>query len=308
MSITIRDVLVFGAGASFGSGEVKPKPPPMTDGLFTVMQRLFPAVCRGLSQECVDLLLDDFEAGMRMVGEVNSHMLPPLQRSMASFFFGFYPGENNLYRRIARKVIGVEWSGAFVSFNYERLLEIALITEGLQPFVGQRPDGEKYVEICLPHGCCHIFCDSVRGAANVVSFAGFNVSTHGQVSVVVNPVEFNSRIRNDAFPPVMSYFELEKRTSSGVNFIEEQRKRYIDLISDAKTVIVIGLKVRQNDKHIWDAIAETKAKIVYCSGKVSGDEFANWANEKRAGKDNLIIRKYFDESFDLICGEVGLDG
>lgn len=299
-------MLIFGAGASSGSGEVEPKPPPMAVGLFAVLNRLFPAVWGGLSQEVMDLMASDFEAGMRMIGEVHPHMLPPMQRSMASFFFGFYPGKNNLYRRLARKINGVDWSGAFVSLNYERLLEIALGAEGLRPFVGARPDGEKYVEICLPHGCCHIYCDSVRGTAGGVSFSGFNVSTSGQISVVANPGEFNSRISNDAFPPVMSYFEPEKRTSSGANFIEVQRRRYLDLIIGANTVVVVGVKVRQNDKHIWDAIAETNAKIVYCSGKVGGDGFVNWSSEKRAGKDHQVISGYFNESFDIICSEVGL--
>lgn len=307
MGTQVKNVLVFGAGASYGSGDVEPKPPPMTEGLLHVLKRLFPTSWGIIKGEELGQLEDDFEEGIKKIGEVNPHLLPPLQRAMASFFFGFIPGENNLYRKLARKLLDVEWSGALVTLNYERLLELALGAEGLKPFVGTRPEGENNVEMCFPHGCCHLFCDSVRGTADGLSFSGFNVSTSGTLSVVANPSDFQNRIKNDAFPPVMSYFEPEKRTSSGVNFIEEQRARYSEMVIGADNVVLVGIRIRPNDNHIWKVVSETQSKIIYCAGSRSGDEFINWCNEYRSGKDNVVIGDYFEESIDLICQEIGLN-
>jgi hypothetical protein len=253
-----------------------------------------------------DLLCRDFEAGMREIGEKNPHALPPLQRAMASFFFGFVPGRNNLYRDLARRINRNAWLGALISLNYERLLELSLLAEGVRPFCGSPPDSGPCVELCLPHGCCHIFCESVRGTADGVAFSGLNVFTRGQVKVIAELAEHTKRIREDAFPPVMSYFDPAKLTSSGVNFIEEQRARYNVIIGGAKLVAIVGVKLRPHDKHLWEAVAATSADIVYCSGHRAGQEFAKWASENRENKVSDILYSYFDECFDVLCARLGL--
>ena len=189
----------------------------------------------------------DFEAGMREIGERNPHALPPLQRSMASFFFGFVPGKDNLYRNLAQRIKRTQLKGPLISLNYERLLELSLATEGVRPFIGSPPDNNPSVEICLPHGCCHIFCESVRGAAGAISFTGTGVSTRGPVKVIADPAEFTNRIRQDAFPPVMSYFDPAKLTTSGINFIEEQRARYDTIVKGVEVAVIVGIRLRPND-------------------------------------------------------------
>lgn len=70
MDNNVKNVLIFGAGASFGSGDVNPKPPPMTVDLFAVLKRLFPPIWGGLSQEMMEVFTNDFEEGMRGIGKV----------------------------------------------------------------------------------------------------------------------------------------------------------------------------------------------------------------------------------------------
>lgn len=306
MSAVLTYALLFGAGASLGSGSVIPKPPPMTVDLLKALERLFPMVWGALPGDQQALLSRDFEAGVREIGEKNPHALSPLQRTMASFFFGFVPGKDNLYRNLARRIKHRAWSGALISLNYERLLELSLAAEGVKPFVGSPPDDSPLVEMCLPHGCCHIFCESVRGAASGVSFAGTGVFTRGPVKVIADPTEFANRIRVDAFPPVMSYFDPAKLTTSGINFIEEQRARYDTIVKGAKVVAIVGVRLRPNDKHLWDALAATNADILYCSGKNAGHEFAEWASGNRKGKASEVLYGYFDENFEEICSRIWL--
>ena len=139
-----------------------------------------------------------------------------------------------------------------------------------------------------------------------MSFSGIGVSFDGPVKAISNPQEYHNRINNDAVPPVMSYFEPQKNTSAGVSFIKNQRKRWERLASEAETIAVIGVKVRERDFHIWEPLKNTSAKIVYCAGSSAGEEFMKWHEKYRANKNCVICQGYFAEEFDLICNELGI--
>lgn len=295
-------LIIFGAGASFGSDTTGT--PPRGNDLFEALQEFNPDGWGTINGELASSFKTDFEAAMPTV---NSHALPPLQRAMAAYFFRFQPTTNNLYYKLAKQVAEKGWDGSFVTLNYERLLEISLSAAGLQPFIGNAPNHTKPIELCLPHGACHIFCQAVRGTAQGISFSGPNVTTNGPVEIIANPQDFQNRITTDAFPPVMSYFEPSKRTTSGANFIENQRNRYNDLVSNAEKIVIIGLRVREHDTHIWEPLSKTKSMLIYCSGNTAGEEFRKWRNKKRNGKENKILTQYFKESFDEVIRELELE-
>ncbi len=295
-------IIIFGAGASFGSDTSNT--PPLGSDLFSALQQFNPDGWGKIDGELADSFQSDFEGAMT---SVNPHALPPLQRAMAAYFFRFQPTQNSLYYKLARLLSQKTWNGAFVTLNYERLLEISLSAAGIQPFIGNATNHTNPIELCIPHGACHIFCQAVRGSAQGISFSGPNVTTNGPVEVIANPQNFQDRITTDAFPPVMSYFEPSKRTTSGANFIESQRKRYDDLVNNAEKIVIIGLRVRGHDKHIWEPLSKTKANLIYCSGNTAGEEFKEWRNQKRSEKGDKILTQYFDESFDELVRELGLN-
>lgn len=300
-----NNLIIFSAGASFGS-ESSGTPPLGMD--------LFDALCHfnsdgwgNIDIEFLEIFRKDFEAGIRSLSETHSHSLPPLQRSMAAFFFNFIPGSTSLYIKLAERIKHNKWKGSLATLNYERLLELSLISSSIQPIVGRMPELENEIEICLPHGCCHLFCESVRGTARGISFSGPNVSTSGPIKVISNPNEFSARISNDAFPPVMSYFDHAKITTSGASFIENQRRRFSELVTDASVVGIVGLKVRPQDTHIWNPIAKSNAIIVYCSGITAGNEFKKWAKETRPKKENIVLPSYFSDGFNDLCNLLGIE-
>lgn len=222
-------IIIFGAGASFGSGEVNPRVPPMGNDLFSALQHLYPPTWGQITGGLASSFRSDFEKGMQELADTNSHAMPPLQRAMAAFFFNFSIGADNLYLEIAERVLDTSWDGAFATLNYERLLEMALGQRGLVPFVGTSQGQSNSVEICMPHGCCHIFCEGVSGGASGISM-GLGVTTTGTPVVISDPGQFNQRISQDAFPPTMSYFMPSKATTTCVNFIEQQRNRFAELV------------------------------------------------------------------------------
>jgi hypothetical protein len=149
---------------------------------------------------------------------------------------------------------------------------------------------------------------AVRGLASAVSMAGMNVTTSGPVICVDHPDAFWARIRNDAFPPVMSYFEPSKFTTSGANFIEAQRRRLTELIASAKSIAVVGIQVREQDSHIWSALGSTDARIYYCSGTRGAQAFKEWHLRVRSSKTDRdsISAGYWDTDFDAISDFIGM--
>jgi len=297
-------LILLGAGASYGSDTTDT--PPLGESLFDALREFNPTGWGQLPSDLDEHFRTDFEAGMTELSESNSHAMPPLQRAMAAYFFQFRPRNSNLYLQLGRRISDAEWSGAITTLNYERLLELSLISVGLRPVCNSQAQDSGQIELCLPHGCCHLFCDSVKGASDKVSFSGTAVKTTGSVVVVSNPRDFENRIINDAFPPVMSYFEPQKRTTSCEKFVRSQRERWAELVSQASTIALVGIRVRQNDEHIWKPLAEAPGRLIYCSGVRAGGEFENWATEVRAEADDDILMGYFDECFDDICSALGL--
>lgn len=300
-------VFIFGAGASYGS-DTEGTPPLGDDTLLSALRAFNPDGWGALHENLVERFLGDFEAGMRHLSEVQAHAMPPLQRALAAYFFRFVPRRSNLYIALASKIRECpQKEVAFITLNYERLLELSLLHLGFQLVVNREPLNANEIEICFPHGCCHFFCESVRGTSAGIAMSGTGIQTRGRVISINEPATYNNRVRTDAFPPVMSYFESQKRTLSGTNFIDNQRDRLCSIVEQASAIALVGIKIRPNDDHIWNPIASTNSRLVYCSGSEAANEFEEWSNDVRQQGNDLVIRSYFKQAFDQLCEELGLD-
>jgi len=296
----MANLILFGAGASYGSDTVGT--PPLGGQLFDELQRFNPDAWGTISGDLATEFRADFEQAMKLVAP---HALAPLQRAMAAFFFRYQPAASNRYVQLVRRMKAAHWSGAVCTLNYERLLELSVGLNGMQPVVGQPSDPGRSLELCMPHGCCHLFCDSVRASAGAVSFDAFAISTDGPVKAVVDPAEHRQRILQEAFPPVMSYFEPQKRVTSGRSFLEGQRARWKELALVAESIAVVGVKVRPHDGHIWAPLGEAQARIIYCGGPRAAEDFRTWAMTQKRSQD-VILEGYFGGEFDRISSEIGL--
>lgn len=288
-----KSVILFGAGASYGSDKDIPLP-VLGNYLFDVLYKMQPKIFSKIADETKQILQQDFEQGIKILSEENPHILPDIQRLMAKYFFQFKPSETNLYFKLAIELKKRNWYGSLITLNYDRLLQIsfnaAYTNNGTEL-------SKQLINLCLPHGTCYLFCESVKGLAQNISYSGPNVTTNGPLIEINDTNEFLKRINEEAFPPVMCYFEPSKRTTSGASFIDDQRIRFNCLIQEAERVVIIGLKLREHDVHIWEPIKTSTAEILYVSGKQSGLEFESWCNKYRSKRDNEILKSYFRENF-----------
>jgi len=298
-------LLLLGAGASFGSETDTKIVPPLASNLFDALLEFAPDVIGDTSEGLRKIFRQDFEKGVLALAEASPGLLAPMQRVMGAFFFRYGPSSNSLYVRLAHEIKASAWNGAIATLNYERLVLLALAHGGV-PCSCNTPSQDSGTEICLPHGCCNLFCESVQGLASAVAMAGMNVQTNGPVVSVDHPDIFWNRIRTDAFPPVMSYFEPGKYTLSGANFIQDQRKRLVELIESATAIAVVGIAVRTQDAHLWDSLAKTEAKILYCAGSAAAKTYDSWRGSTTKRSHDLTLNGFWREHFDTINGHLGI--
>ena len=328
-------IILFGAGASYGSDERGT--PPLGSALFNKLAAFGDGAWGLVSGSEADAFRTDFEQGMRTYAESHATdgTVDLLQRAMAAYFFTFQPRATSLYVKFARWILQTGLNGAVVSLNYERMLELSLRGVGLNVITGE--PSSNSIELCLPHGCCHLFCNirtdhgsGIRPSVNLVSqgpvilksgkrpdgtdvtitlrtqqggpiFFGPDVRLDSEETRIIDePDQHAKELRESAVPPVMCYFQPDKKTRSGVSFIENQRQRFVDLVRLASSVAIVGVKVRAHDRHLWDPLARTSARLVYCAGEAGASEFEAWAKTHGRSGD-LAIPAFWDHGFDEIC-------
>ena len=301
---TVSNLILFGAGASFGSDESQHVPPLGTD-LFDALVGFSPATWGKVSQtEAADFRCD-FEEGMKEYAESHSSdgTVDKLQLAMAGYFFTFLPTQSSLYLCLARRIQASNWNGALTSLNYERLLELSMHQVGLDVVPGKA--NSNAIELCLPHGCCHLFINLKVQGQIVLGSMNLKVDSDNPPKVIHDPVEFQQRICTDQLPPVMCYFEPGKDARCGLSFINGQRERFRALVGSASVVALVGVKVRPHDRHLWDPLAQTPARLVYCAGKTDALKFESWARSCGRNGDRAI-HALWDAGFDDVCSAVGI--
>ena len=299
----MSNLILFGAGASAGSEPTGT--PPLGVALFDSLARFNPPGWGAIPIDLARVFREDFERGTQRLSAELPNSLPPLQRAMAAYFYNFAPTAASLYFRMGHALRANRWQGAIATLNYERLLTIAFSASGNALSIG--PPAAGQVELVVPHGNCVLFCEGARGLANAIQYNGVAVETNGPIVVVDEPRAFQQRIQGDAFPPVMSYFEPDKRTTAGANFIEGQRQRFSELVATAERVVVIGVQPRQQDGHVWDPLARTRARITYCSGAAAAAAYRVWGGlvGRDIGRDN-ILAGYWAPHFEETMAEAGI--
>lgn len=134
-----------------------------------------------------------------------------------------------------------------------------------------------------------------------------NEAAEGPIVAVNCALDYLQHLDRCRFPPVMSFFTADKISASGgLDFLQSQRQRYEKGVLNAKKIAIIGVRVRPHDKHIWEPLAKTSAKLIYCSGTEGAKEFTKWQKKNRSGSNDLVLKRYFAEGFDEIIKEMGL--
>jgi hypothetical protein len=295
-------LFLFGAGASTGSESEKVKQPPLGSDLLPQLRIVFPQTWGNIQSTDSE----DFEQIMSQLMRSDPNRAAQLKREMAKYFFRFEPSLESLYIKLATRLALVLNRVSFITLNYERLLELALFKSGFLPVCGLNPSPEsKEIELCFPHGCCHFWVDEIKGPLGSFTFPMSDGIVNGPVKVYGNPHDFFRQIKENPLLPVMSFFEPNKTTPVGNDFIDQQRGRCKELIESAGLIVIIGVRVREYDAHLWDPLKKASGKLIYCSGSQGGNEFDQWRKKNRPhGNHDEVLRGRFQESLEEISEKV----
>lgn len=120
--------ILFGAGASFGSGSCTPYNPPLGNDLFSKLNEQggnFSKLNDDIKAKFID---HGFEAGMASIKD-DSRNITPMQKEMACYLSKFVIKNDNAYARLFNK-LRVELSKiTIVTLNYDLLIEQAISRE-----------------------------------------------------------------------------------------------------------------------------------------------------------------------------------
>ena len=98
-----KKLIVFGAGASFGSE--KNNMPPLGNFLFNKLTTAFPDSWGLIDPKIATVFQNNFEEGMEKLANKCYNALTKIQIDMAKFFVKFEPTNENLYVKLAKKNI-----------------------------------------------------------------------------------------------------------------------------------------------------------------------------------------------------------
>jgi hypothetical protein len=250
------NVFLFGAGASFGAGDIIPERPPLGNALFAELARCFRGSWGSLPDEVAALFSSNFEKGMAVLWERFSPAVPELMQQMAIYFVQFRPRApgTTLYCRL---INAIEKTSArervlLSTLNYECLLELAVWQARVPVHYGEfpHPDG---VTIWKLHGACNFLPEGVAARRGVSFASGVGFGTAIRPAKDLNEVlEFC--LGDNALPPVMCLFMPGKPIQVSAGSISAIQAAWREQVARAEKVAVVGVFPNAEDNHVWDSL------------------------------------------------------
>lgn len=291
--------LIFGAGASFGSGPCEPFNPPLGMDLFARLEERGGAFSRLDAHIKEIFITQGFESGMSAIEDVNT-AINPLQKEIAIYLSQFMPQHENAYIRLFNKLKSSYKNISVATLNYDLLIEHALLFTRI-PFSYGRSTG---LHLLKPHGSSNFLPNlgSMVLQGNVFAGCGSFVDglpidtpfSHQEVeSWCINP-------KNSDISPALSMYAPTKRVVMNRSLIESIQQEFSKIITDSNLIVVIGVGLAEHDQHIWDPIKKSKGRLLIVD--LYPEKLIHWANKHEIA--NSHIKGGFKENIWTITKEV----
>ncbi len=280
----MKNIILFGAGASYGSPHIRPESPPLGGNLFEKLAKLYPETWAALPPDYIKEF-GNFEKGMLKVMESGNHWIGPLMQTMTLFFTSFTPDGSglDLYSQLITKLraTGVIANTLFSTLNYECVLELAASQLGLSVNYNELPNPTNSVTVWKLHGSCNFIPNpqeiSMRRGASYAWGVTVNVGL-----IPVSPSEAAKWVLGDnSLYPAMCMFTLNKPSQISPGVFAECQRKWAELAISAENVVLIGVKPHSPDKHIWEPLSATAAKLYFVG---SESEFYSWSPARKNRK------------------------
>lgn len=268
----MANIILLGAGASFGSGDVSPYPPPLGGMLFEKLESLGKTAAR-LPEETKKIFRDNFERGMKEYLISSNNNVMSFQRELGGYLARFSPGQNNCYIKLLRSLNLRRF--IFVSLNYDLLLEIAAFRVGLNTkYSNEYENG--FLRILKIHGSSNFWHDTTSLVMKNVVIRGSVYDYNLPISPLSQPESIWRSISEDSAAPAMSVFAEGKAVRVSPEYVHRQQQMWFDSLSSCSKIFIVGVRVHQVDEHIWTRISKSKAHVHDYGFPSDKDEFIEW--------------------------------
>lgn len=289
-----KSVVLFGAGASHGCRGVIPYAPPLGGGLYADLARRS-VDWRGLPPDLRKEFEADFEQGMLSLVQQYSHSVGPLMRVMTEYFAGFNldGSGTDLYSQLLNGM-GTDLDDIlFSSLNYECLFEIAASQRRLAIayFSQDQSPPPGNVRLWKLHGSCNFRAPGIAVAPQGVSYAGSGLSFTPGALEAITPQEAINYVRTGGLYGAMCLYTVHKPIQIGTDVIQGLQDAWAGAVRAAQTVIVIGTRPHDEDKHLWEPMVETDAELHFVG---SEDGFNEWVRRsgRPAAKSHFLGQRF----------------
>lgn len=294
-----RIIFLFGAGASYGCGAVRPSPPPLGADLIGAMATYDRGFLREFDDDLRRKFVPDFEAGMAALFERDPRKADRLLTYMGYYFSQFFsPAYDTAYDDLIRKLRPI-WNDkdiTFASLNYDLILDESLITlnhSGMLTFAYSfgRPEPAT-IQLLKPHGSCNF----------KLMNTGHLSAEQANVISAIQPMTRSLTLEyysggTPVHPAVMSFYMPGKNAPLGQRCLNEIQRQLADEIVTAQHIFVVGIQPNLNDHHLWGPLSITSAKVHFCG---SASAFAAWRDGYRGSRPASFIGERFFESIDAM--------
>lgn len=294
-------IVLFGAGASYGAGRVLPSAPPLGRGLYQELALMFPMTWGTFPSSLQAQFHADFEEGMSTIWNSGSYEIQKLMQQMAIFFarYQLSPQKVDTYSRLLENLMHLKkpYSIRFSSLNYDCLFEIAASLAGRTiNYFGNTPTSNLEIIIWKLHGSCNFL---PHGGVSVVRDVSYRPGVAFEPRIrPANPNEVATYCTsNTALYPTMAVYARGKPVQIAPSIIQRVQGFWTDAIKSGSTVVAIGAYPHPVDKHIWDPLSATKAKLLFIGNKKA---FSDWQFKYRINRDSIYLGDHFESCIKAI--------
>lgn len=297
-------LILVGAGASFGSGDVQPCCPPLGNGPDGLFARLEAAGGQAASfpTDLRTLFRTDFEKGMAQFYEFADGDIMRFQREMAAYLAAFSPGKENAYVRLIR-TIGPR-RAIYASLNYDLLFELAAASLGLNTLYGTDPVA-RGVRLLKLHGSSNFWPDIPVG---MIRNSTIKRSGRADIQAPIKPLNqeetlYRCRVEDSVAPAIAMYAE-GKAVKISSDYVERQQALWKAGVGSASRIFVVGVRVHNADVHVWGELAKTRAPVTYFGLEWDKQPYEQWTADNRK-RNAYFIEANFDECIAFIGRQLG---
>lgn len=279
-------IVLLGAGASYGSLDVEPCPPPLGNGLFSEMVKRG-GIATNLPDYIRGLFESNFEEGMTGYYKHTNGNIMTFQRELASYLASFQPKNSNVYVKLI-KVLGSQRI-IYSSLNYDLLFELSAAKLGLfTTYSSERQKGG--IRLLKIHGSSNFWPDIPTGTFSGCQFYG---SGKADIQADIRPLNqidtLNKCTQEDSVAPAIAMFAVGKAVKICPDYVENQYKMWKEQVIKASKIFIVGVRVHEVDEHIWGLLGKSKASVTYFGFDGDKSEFDQWKNNHN--KNNAYFYK-----------------